>query len=44
VFCSFHQTVPDSHQVVVPIRHTWRRRTDFHQTRVLNLNMRFNGG
>jgi hypothetical protein len=44
VFCSFHQTIPSSFQVVVPVRHVWRRRTNYHQTRDLNLNMRFKWG
>jgi hypothetical protein len=43
VFCSFHQTIPGDIQVVVPVGHIWRR-TDSHQTRDLNLKMRFNGG
>jgi hypothetical protein len=44
VFCSFHQTVPGGLQVVVHVGHIWRRRIDSHQTRDLNLNMKFNGG
>jgi hypothetical protein len=45
MLCSFHQTVSGGLQVVVPVGHIRRRRRkDSHQTRDLNLNMRFNGG
>jgi hypothetical protein len=41
VFCSFHQTVPGGLQVVVRVGHICRRRTNSHQIRDLNLNVRF---
>jgi hypothetical protein len=44
MFCSFNQAIPGGLQVVVPVWHIWRRRTEYHQARGLNLNMRVKWG